>query len=279
MTDISNLNSKFASTEGSRVHYHDIGEGDAIVLLHGGGPGAYGYSNFSRNVGPLAARNRVIVVDLPGFGRSDHRNRPEGIYKAMAQAVGEAMDHAGIAKASLIGNSLGGGTALRFALDRPDRVDKLVLMGPGGGMPVFSPMPTEGLTRMFKFYEDEGPTIEKLEKVIDLLVFNRSSITPDLVQERFVAATMASVLANPPLRGGRKNDNDDLWRHGIGGIQAPTLLLWGRDDRVVPLDAALLFLKAIPNADLHVFSKCGHWAQWERAEEFNEVVGSFLARH
>src|SRR5690606_37357302 len=120
-------------------HYHEWGEGPAIILIHGGGPGAYGYSNFRKNVGPLSKRNRVFVLDLPGYGQSAARAQPDGLVVALANAVRDIMDHAEIATASLVGNSLGGMTSLRFALDSPDRVDRLILMGPGGGLPIFSP--------------------------------------------------------------------------------------------------------------------------------------------
>lgn len=278
MDEQSGMPSKFVDAADGRLHYQESGAGDPVFLIHGGGPGAYGYSNYRRNIAALSLENRVIVIDLPGFGQSATRQRPDGIYKALAHAVRDVMDHENIAKASMVGNSLGGGTAIRFALDHPDRVDKLVLMGPGGGMPVFSPTPTEGLGRMLNFYEGEGPTREKLEKIVDLLVFDRSSMTSEILEERYKTATLPNTVANPPLRG-RGNARDELWREGLGSIQAPTLLIWGRDDRVIPLDGAFLMLKVIPNADLHVFSKCGHWAQWERAEEFNEVVGNFLKRH
>jgi 2-hydroxy-6-oxonona-2,4-dienedioate hydrolase/4,5:9,10-diseco-3-hydroxy-5,9,17-trioxoandrosta-1(10),2-diene-4-oate hydrolase len=130
---------------------------------------------------------------------------------------------------------------------------------------------------MLTFYDGEGPTIEKLDKVIDLLVYDRSSITPELVQERFKTATLPQTMANPPLRGQAHNPKNDLWRADIDKLEHKTLLIWGQEDRVLPLDMAFILLKRIPNADLHVFSKCGHWAQWERAEEFNDLVASFLA--
>lgn len=272
------LASKFVQGSAGRIHYQEAGEGAEIFLIHGGGPGASGVSNFRRNIAALAQRHRVIVIDLPGYGQSDARDLTGGLYAPLAAAVEEVMDQERIAKASFVGNSLGGGTAIRFALDNPDRTHRLILMGPGGSVPLFSPFPTEGLVRMLNYYEAEGPSIEKLNRVIDLLVYDRASITPELLEERFEMSVAPQVLANPPLRGGVANPNDSLWRLGIERIAVPTLLIWGQEDRVLPLDAAFLLLKLIPNADLHVFSKCGHWVQWERADEFNELVAAFLGR-
>ena len=270
---------QFVESPKGRIAFHEAGEGPVVILIHGGGPGAYGYSNYRKNLQPLADRgNRVVIVDLPGYGQSDFRGIEGGLFAAPAEAVVELIEHLGVAKASLVGNSLGGGTALRVAMDHPERVDKLILMGPGGGLSPTSPFPTEGLIRMLTFYEGEGPTIEKLEKVIDLLVFDRSSITPELVRERFKTATLPHTMANPPLRGAAVNPQNELWREPIHTISHRTLMIWGREDRVLPLDMAFVYLQRLPNADLHVFSKCGHWAQWERADEFNELVANFLDR-
>jgi 4,5:9,10-diseco-3-hydroxy-5,9,17-trioxoandrosta-1(10),2-diene-4-oate hydrolase len=278
MTTQTKLPSRYIEADAGKLHYHEAGTGPAVILLHGGGPGAYGFSNFRRNVDALALRYRVIVLDLPGYGGSESRPAPQGLFDPMARALGDLMDGIGLQRASLVGNSLGGGTAIRFALDQPSRVQRLVLMGPGGSLPMTSTFPTEGLMRMLKFYDGEGPTLEKLRRVIDLLVFDPAGISEELIAERFKAATLPQTLSNPPLRGRGWNPKDDLWREPLYTLDHPTLILWGREDRVLPLDAAFLLLKTLPRAELHVFPRCGHWAQWEKAEEFNELVGNFLAR-
>ncbi|WP_084419892.1 alpha/beta fold hydrolase [Henriciella litoralis] len=271
--------SKFVDDPKGKVHYLDTGEGEVVFLIQGGGPGAYGYSNYRRNIGPLADQGRrIITMDLPGFGKSDKRRGYEGLFDPMAEAVLDIMDHEGIEKASFVGNSLGGGTSLRFALDNPDRTHKLMLMGPGGSIPMTSTFPTEGLSRMLTFYDGEGPTIEKLRKVVELLVYDPSEISDDLLEERLKTAMAPQTMQDPPLRGQAANPRNDLWRERLDELPHPTLILWGREDRVLPLDAAFILLKTIPNADLHVFSKCGHWCQWERADEFNHIIGSFLDR-
>ncbi|KRB84997.1 hypothetical protein ASE00_21690 [Sphingomonas sp. Root710] len=274
--DDSAAEGKYADASDGRVFYQEWGEGPAIILIHGGGPGAYGYSNFRKNIGPLSRRNRVIVIDLPGYGRSAKRLQPDGLTVSLASAVRDVMDHVGIERASLVGNSLGGMTSLRFALDMPERVEKLVLMGPGGSLPMFTPFPTEGLQRMLDFYEGDGPTIEKLSRVIDLLVYDRSAITQELLEERFRVCTLPETMQNPPLRKLQAHPKDALWTQGIDKIACPTLLVWGAQDRVIPMDAAFLLQRLIANADLHVFSKCGHWVQWERPDEFNALVEQFV---
>ena len=271
--------SHYVDAPGGRIRYHEAGEGPAIILLHGGGPGAYGFSNYRLNMQALADKGfRAIVPDMPGYGETAGRSFEGGLFAPGAEAVLDLINHLGLEKANLVGNSMGGGISLRLALDHPDRVDKMILMGPGGSLPATATFPSEGLLRMMNFYEGEGPTLEKLDKVIDLLVYDRSSITPELVEERFKTATLPETLANPPLKGQATHPGNDLWRADIDLLPHKTLLIWGQEDRVLPLDMAFILLKRIPNADLHVFSKCGHWAQWERADEFNELVANFVAR-
>jgi 4,5:9,10-diseco-3-hydroxy-5,9,17-trioxoandrosta-1(10),2-diene-4-oate hydrolase len=270
---------QFVEASRGRIAYQEAGEGPTVILVHGGGPGAYGYSNFRKNMMPLAAAgNHVVVIDLPGYGQSGFRMSEDGLFAPMAEALLDLIDHLGVPKASLVGNSLGGGSAIRLALDHPDRVDKLILMGPGGSLPATSTFPSEGLMRMLTFYDGEGPTLAKLDKVIDLLVFDRSSITQELLEERFRMATLPETMANPPLKGAALNPKNELWRDKIEQLEHPTLLIWGAEDRVLPLDMAFIYLKRMQNADMHIFSKCGHWAQWERPAEFNELVANFLAR-
>ena len=263
---------KFIDAGGTRTRYFEAGSGEPTILIHGGGPGASGISNYRKNIEALAAKRRVIVPDLPGYGETDGKLKDGPAFEAMAAFIGSFMDALDIRKASFVGNSLGGGTALTLALRAPERVNRLVLMGSGGGLHVFNAMPSEGLRRMATFHAGEGPTMEKLKGVIELLVFDPSAITEDLLAERLKSASVpqtVNIFTRPPM---------ELWRENLGSLQHKVLIIWGREDRVLPLDGSLVLLKTLPNAQLHVFPKCGHWAQWEKADEFNTLVGDFLDR-
>src|SRR5882762_10698698 len=192
--NVLELKGKFIDVAGTRTCYHDVGEGEPTILIHGGGPGALGLSNYRKNVEPLATGRRVIVIDLPGFGETEGKLKDGPIFAAMGDFVRDFMDVIGIKKASFVGNSMGGATSLMVALRTPERVNKLVLMGTGGSQAIFSPMPTEGLRRMAMFYGGEGPTMEKLKGVIDLLVFDTSSITEQLMAERLKAAKRSDII-------------------------------------------------------------------------------------
>src|SRR2546423_6231731 len=146
------------------LHYHEAGTGDPVVLLHGGGPGASAWSNWKQNLAPLAAHCRVLAVDQPGYGRSDKPLIKGGMWEFYSRAVRGLLDELGVEQASFIGNSLGGGTTLKFALDYPDRTDRLVLMGPAGGMlPITSTRPSGRLRALMGFYPPPRPSPGKIQ--------------------------------------------------------------------------------------------------------------------
>ena len=270
------------------LHYHEAGPaggaaGAPVVMLHGGGPGASGWSNFGRNLGVFAGRFRTIVVDQPGFGRSEKPPVTGNYFTFAADALARLLDEVQIDRVHLIGNSLGGGTAVRFALRYPDRAGRLVLMGPGGlSLNVFAPDPTEGVMRLMEFSAPPGPSKEKLAAFLRTLVFDQRLITDELVEERFAAATDPEALAAMASLGASFFDpltaeDGLLWREAHR-LRNRVLLIWGREDRVNPLDGALVALKLIRRAQLHVFGGCGHWAQLEKFDEFNQLVSCFLER-
>ena len=268
--------SKFVQAGKVRMHYNEAGSGEPLMLIHGGGPGATGWSNYRRNVDELAKHFRCLIIDLPGFGKTDKTRPDTGLFGFYAECIKNMLDELKIDKIHFVGNSLGGGTAMKFALDYPDRAGRLVLMGPGGSVPMFSPWPSEGIKHLFNFYEGEGPSMQKLKNFIEIMVVDKSELTEELYQERFKAATDPETVKNPPLRMRKGMPLEELWKEDIGGLRNEVLLIWGREDRVIPLDMSLFLLNRIRKAQLHVFPNCGHWAQWEKAPEFNRIVSGFL---
>ncbi|GAA5169425.1 alpha/beta fold hydrolase [Pseudonocardia eucalypti] len=264
------------------LHFDEAGadHSDSVVLLHGGGPGASGASNFGRNVPVFAGSFRTLLVDQPGYGRSDPPTGEAHYFTESADALAALLDKLGIEKAHLVGNSLGGGTAARFALRHPDRADRLVLMAPGGlSVNVFAPDPTEGIKRLYEFGAPPGPSREKLAAFLRTLVFDPRLVTDELVEERYAAASDPNALRAMAALGKSFADFPEdgmLWREAHR-LRNRVLLVWGREDRVNPLDGGLVALKMIRKAQLHVFGGCGHWAQLERFDEFNRLVLEFLS--
>jgi pimeloyl-ACP methyl ester carboxylesterase len=273
--------SRFVGTEGMRVHLHEAGDGPALVMLHGGGPGGSGWSNFKQNLPALAKHFRVLIVDQPGYGKTDKPEFTEPYYTLSARVIRGVLDELGIAQAHFVGNSLGGGTSLRLAVDHPDRVGRMVLMGPGGGSTsIFSPDPAEGIKVLTSFYDGEGPSRARMENLIRVMTYDHSFVTDELVEERLQAALApgaeeGAMRALRSIASTMDPDGSQLWRH-FHRIPHKTLLVWGRDDRTVPLDGAFFALKRMPDAQLHVFSKCGHWAQLEHRDAFDRLTIDFL---
>jgi 2-hydroxy-6-oxonona-2,4-dienedioate hydrolase len=260
------------------IHYNDCGTGsETVIMLHGSGPGASGWANFHRNVEPMvAAGYRVLLIDCPGWSKSSTVVCTGSRSDLNARVVKAVMDALSIERAHLVGNSMGGHSAVAFALANPTRTGRLVLMGGGTGGPShFVPMPTEGIKLMQQVCRE--PTLENVKRMMAVFVFDPASLTDELLQARVdnmnarrdhLENFLKSLAAQP------KQFPD--YGHRLGEIKSPTMIVWGRDDRFVPFDIGLRLVWGLPNADLHLFSRCGHWAQWEHAEKFNRMVLEFL---
>lgn len=263
----------------------EAGTGAPVVLLHGGGAGASGVSNYGRNIDALAERFRVIVPDMPGYGRSTKGIDPSDPFGDLGMFVRGLLEAMGVEKAHLVGNSYGGAAALRCALDRPDKVDKLVLMGPGG-IGTTRGAPTRGLKALLSYYTGDGPSLEKIETFIrTYLVYDGASVPQELIEQRYEASIDPEVVADPPLRRPsgpgaiRTLIKMDFTRdRRLSKLAAPTLVLWGADDKVNKPSGGQALLKAVPTCDLYVAAKTGHWLQWERADLFNRMTTEFLSR-
>jgi 2-hydroxy-6-oxonona-2,4-dienedioate hydrolase len=260
------------------IHLNDCGAGERVVImLHGSGPGASGWANFHRNVQPFVdAGHRVVLIDCPGWGRSDTVVCTGSRSDLNARVTRAVMDELGIARADLVGNSMGAHSAVAFALAFPDRVGRLVLMGGGtGGPSQFVPMPTEGIKLIQSLYRD--PTIENLKRMMTVFVYDAAGITEDLHRARLENMLARRDHLDNFVRSLAANSKQfPDYGHRLGEIRARTLIVWGRDDRFVPFDVGLRLLWGIPDADLTLFGRCGHWAQWEHADKFNRLVLDFL---
>jgi 2-hydroxy-6-oxonona-2,4-dienedioate hydrolase len=273
--------SRTLTTPRGELHYHVAGDGPPLLLLHGGGPGVSGWHNFRGNLAVFAEHFTTYILDMPGFGKSYSTNGGSPLLAA-PPAVLDFLDGMEIVRLALIGNSMGGGVASGLAATHPERVSRLVTIG-GVGMPLFSPSPPEGIKLLMQFCYD--PTRERLVAWMESMVYDLGLITDELVEMRWDAANRPGVVED--LRG--LFDPGALAARGAGGgavnlltrltnIQIPTLLTWGRDDRVTPLDGCVVPLRVIPRCEVHVFYDCGHWVMIERKREWESIVLAFLLR-
>ncbi|MEM7137343.1 MAG: alpha/beta fold hydrolase [Myxococcota bacterium] len=282
-TPVPGLQSRHVVFGNRRIFVRELGRGEPVLMLHGGGPGADGLSNYARNIEAIAKNFRVVVPDMQGYGESSkglHRTDPFGDLADSMLGLLEALE---IPRAHVVGNSLGGACALRMALERPERIGALVLMGPGG-VGTTRALPTRGLKRLFEYYEGDGPTLDKLRTFIrEYLVYDSSGVPDELIRARFEASLDPEVVAAPPLRRPNGIPNvrkiDFTRDPRVRECQTPTLVLWGAEDRVNRPSGGEALRKRMPNCDLYLFSRTGHWVQWEREHEFNHATCAFLERH
>jgi len=268
------LEPRTIDARGTQTSYLEAGDGEPVIMLHGSGPGVSALANWQHTIPTLAQRFHVLAPDIIGFGTTD---RPEDVVYSLrtwTDHIWAFMDARGIEKTRVVGNSLGGRIALQMATDRPDRITKMVLMGtPGVGM-----TPTEGLAAL-RAYEPSHDAMRELLR-------NYFAVDPTMITDELVAIRYEASIADGAYEAYRAMFFDP--RHAgsqlgiteseVRAIATPTLLVHGREDRVVPLQVSITMLGLLPNADLHVFSACGHWTQIERAEEFSALVADYLAR-
>ncbi|QWB27801.1 MULTISPECIES: alpha/beta fold hydrolase [Streptomyces] len=283
-TALPTMRESLLDIDSKKIFVAETGDGPPTLLLHGGGPGASGVSNYSRNIAALAEEYRVIVPDLPGYGRSTKGMDGADPFGYLAGGIRGLMDELDLEKAHLVGNSYGGACALRLALDTPDRVDRMVLMGPGG-IGTTRALPTPGLNSLLDYYSGDGPSRLKLEKFIrNHLVFNAADVPDSVIDARYEASIDPEVVAAPPLRRpSGPNALRTLWKmdftrdRRVSRLPVPTLVLWGAADKVNRPSGGRMLAERMPNCDLYEVANTGHWVQFERAELFNRLCADFLA--
>jgi len=269
--------SRTVGTKSGLLHYHQAGEGPPLILLHGSGPGVTGWANFKDNFAFFARRFTTIILDLPGYGGSDQvAGNPISV---SVVAVTELMDALGIDQAHLLGNSLGGNVAARVAAAHGNRVSRLCTIG-GLGTMVLGPFPAEGINLLVEFAEQ--PSRAALIAWLRSMIYDPALLTDELIEERWKQAMDPKTLESTRKMYSRRAIEALKLRpppiEHLAAITCPTLVTWGRDDRVMPLEMMLLPMRLIPHCEVHIFPNCGHWAMIERKEEFESVVDAFLLR-
>jgi len=258
---------------GIRTNLHDQGSGPPVLLIHGSGPGVSAWANWRLVMPELARQARVIAPDMVGFGYTE---RPAGQRYDMdawvAQAVG-VLDALDIERTDLVGNSFGGALALALTIRHPRRVRRLVLMGSVGVPFAITP----GLDAVWGY----TPSFEAMRELCDLFAHDRRLVTDELARLRYEASIrpgfQESYAAMFPAPRQRWVDAMASPEADIRRIAHETLVVHGREDRIIPLANSLTLAQWIARAQLHVYPQCGHWTQIEHAARFARLVGNFLA--
>jgi 2-hydroxymuconate-semialdehyde hydrolase len=258
---------------GIETNVHDVGEGHPVMMIHGSGPGVSAWSNWRLNLPVLANSMRVIAPDCVGFGYTD---RPAGVTYDMKTWLGHlvgVLDALKIEQTDIVGNSFGGSMALALAIHHPERVRRLILMGSVGVEFELTP----GLDAVWG-YES---SVENMRRLLDIFAYDRNLVTDELAQLRYKAAArpgiseaFSSMFPAPRQRSITKLAHSE---GDIAKLQNKTLILHGREDKVIPASNALKLFELIPNAELHMFGKSGHWTQIEHKDRFNALASNFLS--
>lgn len=259
---------------GIATNVHERGSGEPVFLIHGSGPGVTAWANWRLSLPVLAERFRVIAPDMVGFGETE---RPAGQRYDMAAWVDHAlgvMDALDIERTNLVGNSFGGALALALAIRAPQRVKRLALMGSVG-----VPFPiTPGLDAVWGYQ----PSIETMRGLLDVFAFDRGLVNDELARLRYEASiqpgrqeAFAQMFPAPRQRWVDAMCSAEA---DIRALPHETLIVHGREDRVIPLATSQRLLELIPRAELHVFGRCGHWTQIEHARRFNELLLNFFGQ-
>lgn len=257
---------------GLQMHYHERGSGEPVIFLHGGGQGSGGWTNWKQNLQPFAdAGYHAIATDAIGYGLS---SKPEdGIFdfQSLIDGLKAFIDAKGFKKVTLVGNSMGGATSIRFAQDYPERMNKLIVMAPGGIGPMERYLSMPAIKRLKDMGQQGGkPTKEGIKGLLEALCYKPEFCTEEILNERWEVAQ-----AQPPSVFSTLNIEDLRPRMHLLK-EMPLLILWGRDDAACPVASGLEIMQSCDNSQMVIFSECGHWVQSEKLQQFNRLCFDFL---
>jgi 2-hydroxymuconate-semialdehyde hydrolase len=260
--------------DGIATHYHDAGEGRAVLLLHGSGPGVSAWANWRLVIPELSERFRVVAPDQIGFNQTMPSGSVRYGRELWTNHALRLMDTLGVETFDVVGNSMGGAIAFSMASSHPGRIGRVIAMGTMG---VATELP-EGLDEVWGY----EPSVERMRRLIELFAYDQAIVTDDLVQLRYEASVAPGIQeafsAMFPAPRQRWLDDLALARDELQALRLPVLLVHGWNDRVVPPSSSSLpLMDILPDVRLHAFGQCGHWVMIEQTRAFNALVAGFLA--
>ena len=278
-TALSVITTREVEVSGHRLHLNEAGDpsSPAVLWLHGSGPGVTALTNWQALLSGLAPRFHNLAPDLLGFADSAHPDpAPAGMvaYTALrAEVLLGLLDVLGLQRVHLVGNSMGAMIALRMVLDAPERIDRLVMMGSGGAPGA----PTPDLLRMIRFYDN--PSEAAMRELLPRFVHDPALFAgrlEEIAATRFAMASRADVRRSHLATFDPAHEPVRYTPEQLAGVTQETLVIHGREDRFLPVQAGYYFAEHIRKAQLHVVPNTGHWAQLEQAERFRAQVELFL---
>ena len=257
---------------GVTTNYHDLGSGEPVLLLHGSGIGVSAFANWNRTLPEIAKGFRAIAFDAVGFGYSDPvEDAPYGLDYWVSHTLA-FLDALGLERVHIIGNSFGGALALRLAVQHPERVGRIMLMGSAGVQ--FTVKPIFGAGYSVELTHDV------MASQLRNFTFNPASITDDMIALRLKTALRPqNKERQSKLFPGPREERVTAMctpEDSIAALENRVLIVHGRNDIIVPVETSQKLHELIPRSDLHIFADCGHWSQLDRAGDFNAMAMRFF---
>ncbi len=268
------MNSHFVDAAGIQTRYLDEGQGKPLILMHGGGAGADSWGNW-RGCIPLLSRHfRVLAVDMLGFGKTAKPDPTTFVYSQEARVKHlvdfiEAMD---LKRVSLVGNSMGGATSLGVCMRWPNLVDRLVLMGSAG-------LNTE-ISESVRVILSYAPSRENMQTLVQVLTHEGFRVDSELLEYRYQLTQEPGLMAayGATMRWIAAQGGLFYPEEAIRQVKHQTLVVNGKQDKVVPPELAWKFAQLLENSRLYLIPHCGHWAMIEHSQEFCDITTQFLLR-
>lgn len=269
------LKQYFLNVEGVKTRILEAGSGDPLILLHGTGGHIEAYA---KNIKGLSKSFRIYVVDMVGHGYTDKPDTPYTIeyYSEHLRGVIDALGHE---KVYISGESLGGWVAAWFAAKYPEKVKSMILNTPGN---VTNDPEVMKRLRDSTVKAVKEASYENVKKRLEWLMYDKSVVTDELIEARYNIYTQKEmekavdhivVLQDIEVR--KQYSWDPTW---CNKIQCPTLLVWTSHDPTSTVEQAYPIKEMIPGSELIVINEAGHWPQWEKPEEFNQIHVEFFLK-
>lgn len=265
---------KFIDLDGRKTHYIEKGNGKPVILLHG-----FNYDSYlwASNIDILAEHFKVYALDLWGFGYSTRDPLDYG-YQLYADQIALFMDSLGLQKASIVGQSMGGGTAIKFCVRQRQMVDKLILVAPAGVSHKFPLMvKIFGLPWVGEFLSGLNINLIRKKNLLDYFMHDKKLLTEsyfeDATQYQKIEGTDRAALSilRRQFFHTLSAEIDNL-----ADLDVPILIVWGREDKGLPLRCGLEMHRILKGSRLEIFDNAGHVPNYEKSDEFNELAIDFL---
>ena len=258
---------KFVEVYSQKIHYYETGDGPPLILLHGLGLDA---TFWVLQIPVLARTHRVFAVDMIGFGRSDKPPLEYSI-ETFVEFLEGFMRQAGIAKATLVGLSLGGWIAVEFAAQHPEMVDRLVLVNSAGLRPP-APLPPAALALL-----NPGSLADE-RNLLHFVFYNQELVSEAYVELSFQRRVRSGNGYTVARMINSMQTREEWIDARLAKVTAPALVVWGRDDRLIPLSMGEEIARRLPGSKFVVIDECGHLPPAEKPVEFTKAVIEFCAR-